>query len=282
MQNSFNRAALAMLMYAGMAAAQPTAEVLEVYTAKVKPDRREDFEASVKRMAAANRKHGGDRWIAIQTVYGADHGTYSMVSVRPSIGAAEAAMGAFMQAMSKQLGAQLGAFFKGFSATVITETAELRVRRNDLSLNLPESQAERLKLAGQSQYLRILRLRMLPGQVVEFIEIWKKMREALEAAGVKDPITVSQALTGPAGVFYITTYAKNMGDFDSQSINLPKAMGEAAYREIQQQVARITAESHTEIRRIIPEMSNPPDEVAAAAPGYWTPQPPAAKRPEKP
>jgi len=45
-------------------------DYLDVLTIKVKPEKVADFLALTKRFAEANRKFNGDRWLALQSVYG--------------------------------------------------------------------------------------------------------------------------------------------------------------------------------------------------------------------
>jgi hypothetical protein len=43
---------------------------LDVYVAKVKPEKRADFDAVTRKIVEANRTNHGDSWITFQTEYG--------------------------------------------------------------------------------------------------------------------------------------------------------------------------------------------------------------------
>lgn len=268
---------LALLSGGGLA--QQQGELIDIYTARVKPEKRSAFEAAMKKMAAANRKHNGDRWVAFYPMYGAEHGTYHFASVRPNLAASESGMEAFVGALVKDVGeANLERFFGGYTATLESESADIRLRRQDLSVNMPETAEGRLKLIGGSRYMRTTIIRLHPGRLPDFSDMWKQIKSAMEGGGVKFPFSVSMGTTGPVGVFYLTTYGKSLGDLESQIFSLPQAIGDAAYREMQDRITKMTAEGRTEIYRISPELSNPPEEVAATSPEFWRSKPrPAAK-----
>jgi hypothetical protein len=264
---------LAALAGSGGAAAQPPAEFIDVYTAKVKPDKRMAFEAAMKKMVAANRKHNGDKWIAFYTVYGGEMGTYYFATSRGDMASIETAMGAFMGALTKEFGAKVEVALSDYSASLASESADLRMRRRDLSLNLPDSPEGMMRLTGESRYMRITTIQLYPGRLPEFVDMWKKMRAAMESGGVKYPFSVSVGATGPAVMVYLATYAKTLGDFDQQNFSLPQAVGEAAYRAYQDQITKMTISGRTEIVRFSGALSNPPDGVAAIAPDFWNPKP---------
>lgn len=264
----------ALALCANAVLGQPQGELIDIYTAKVKPEKRSAFEAAMKKMVAANRRHDGDHWVAFYPMYGAAHGAFHFASVRPNLAASETGMEAFVGALTKDVGAaNLGRFFDEYTATLESESADIRMRRPDLSVNMPETPEGRLKLIGASRYLRTTIIRLHPGRLPDFTDMWKQIRTAMESGGVKFPFSVSMGTTGPVGVIYLTTYGKSMGDLESQNFSLQQAIGDSAYRAMQDRITQMTAEGRTEIYRISPELSHPPEEVVAAAPEFWRPKP---------
>ncbi|NWF83762.1 MAG: hypothetical protein HXY18_08035 [Bryobacteraceae bacterium] len=79
------------------------------------------------------------------------------------------------------------------------------MRSPDLSVNMPETAEGRLKLIGGSRYRRTTIIRLHPGRLPEFTDMWRQIKAAMEAGGVKFPFSVSMGATGPVGVFYLTT-----------------------------------------------------------------------------
>src|SRR6266853_1245558 len=81
---SFRRALWAFAVAVCLAApvaVRAQGEYLDVLTVKVKPEKLTDFQALTKRFAEANRKFNGDRWLALQSVYG-EANVYQFTSVR--------------------------------------------------------------------------------------------------------------------------------------------------------------------------------------------------------
>src|SRR4029077_2758553 len=56
-------------------------DYLYVYIAKVKPEKLADFQALTRKWADANRRFNGDRWLALETVYG-EGNVYQFTSTR--------------------------------------------------------------------------------------------------------------------------------------------------------------------------------------------------------
>src|SRR5947208_11953397 len=93
---SFRRALWALAVVVCLAApvaVQAQGDYLDVYTVKVKPEKLADFQALTKKWADANRRYDGDRWLALETVYG-ESNVYLFTSTRrdyADVGATEAA-----------------------------------------------------------------------------------------------------------------------------------------------------------------------------------------------
>src|SRR5260370_41540066 len=54
----------------GLMTGQDGATYLDEYIAKVKPEKRAEFDAISKKMAALNRRNKGDTWITSENMYG--------------------------------------------------------------------------------------------------------------------------------------------------------------------------------------------------------------------
>src|SRR5712692_8815673 len=126
--------AVAVVLLAVLAvgqAQQAQEEYLDVFTVQVKPEKRADFDAINKKIAAANRQNKGDAWLAMETVYGqGDRVTF--VSVRQGYGDVEKATGTFYEAMQKAYGkAGTDKMFQDFSQCLVSSRSEFRRRRMD-------------------------------------------------------------------------------------------------------------------------------------------------------
>jgi len=92
---------------------------------------------------------------------------------------------------------------------------------------------------------------------------------------------VSQAVAGQEGtVFYVTTLEPSLAAFDSIP-TLQQTLGDEAYARFQKTSAETIAETETVINHFLPELSNPPEQIVAAAPDFWKPKPVAAKAASK-
>ena len=64
------------------------------------------------------------------------------------------------------------------------------------------------------------------------------------------------------------------------------AMGDSAFEAYQKEISEVVTRTDVAIYQMSGTMSNAPDEIAAVAPGFWRPKPPApakvaAKEPAK-
>jgi hypothetical protein len=248
---------------------------LDVSIFKVKPEKRAEFDALSKKMAEANHKHKGDSWLASEVVYG-EGNTIIITSARQSYAEAEKSMGLFMGAMVKAAGGPAAAakLLQDGNSTIASSRAELRIRRDDLTSNPPADAQALLKLIGETQWLRTTTIRVRPGRGPEFEEQLKAVKRARENDMAKATRLVSQALAGQqGGVYYLTTAAKSMADFDTDATPLPKLLGEEGFQKYLKVISETVISTETYIHRYLPELSNPPEEVAAAAPNFWHPKP---------
>lgn len=259
-----------------MAAAQGKPEYLDALIVKVKPDKRGEFDAAAKKIMEANRANNGDRWIALETLYG-EGNTITFISMREGYSDIEKGMQAFEQSLAKALGpAGVQKAFQDFSNTTISSRGELRMRRWDLSAAAPGDAAGRAKVVGEARFLRTTIVHVKAGHQLEFEELVKTVKAAAEKANPPQMNYVSVSVAGPGGgVYYITSLQKSIGDFD-KVIPLPQLLGADGFRSFQTAVAEHVEHAEVVINRFLPELSNAPEEVASVAPDFWHPKPAAA------
>lgn len=277
-------AVLATLALLGMcsAAQGQTGGYLDSFIAKVKPEKRAEFDAVSKRIAEANRRHKGDTWLASEVIFG-DGDTIYFTSVRENYGAVEKGYGSFMEALAKAGGGPAGAgkLMQEFESCLVSSRAELRRRRVDLSTNAPDPAAVE-KMVGQARWLRTVIVHVRPGRAVEYADALKEMKAAIEKGDPKRTTLVSQSAAGQHGVtFYLTMLARSMSEFDDLQ-PLPKVVGEEALQQFGKVAREATLGNEVMISRFVPELSNPPEEIAAAAPDFWRPKPRPAMTKAKP
>ncbi|MCI0351694.1 MAG: hypothetical protein L0Z53_19920 [Acidobacteriales bacterium] len=266
----------AVVLLTVMSAAQGKPEYLDAFIVKVKPDKRGDFDTATKKAVEANRANNGDRWIATETLYG-EGNTISFISTREGFAGIEKGMQAFEQSLMKGLGAAgMQKMFQDFAASTIGSRAEIRVRRWDLSAAAPGDAAGRAKIVGEARFLRTTIVHVKPGHQVEFEELAKTVKAALEKANPPQTTFVSQSIAGPGGaIYYITSLQKSLADFDNV-LPLPQLLGPEGFRSFQSAVAQHVEHAEVVINRFLPELSNAPDEVASMAPDFWRPKAAAA------
>jgi len=273
---------LAGMMLAGILAFPLSAQMpegyLEVYIAKVKAGKRAEFDTISKRMVTINKKNNGDTWLALEVMYGEQNTVY-FTSTRNTFGAAEEASKAFMGAATKALGAAgMQKLFNDFDSTVENARSELRRRRWDLTASAPADAAAYAKMIAQSRFVRTAIVRVRPGKAGEYEDQLKMVKSAQERANPGVGVFVSQVVAGePTGVFYITTLVKSLSDLDKIK-PLQEVLG-SSWAGYQRAVAESVASTEVFIGRFLPELSNPPEEVASLDTKYWRPAPPPPAKP---
>jgi hypothetical protein len=268
----------AWALLAAPAAAQLQNGYLDVFTVQVKPEKMAQFEAVARKIAAANRLNKGSDWLALGSEYGQGH-TIRFVSTRPSFAAIEAANTAFMAAMVKAHG-QAGAeqIFHEGDACMERASSEIRRRRGDLSSNAPADAAAMARMLGDSRFVQTTMVRVRPGMALKAEEQIRAVKAANEKANPKITMLVSQAVSGQTGtVYYVTTLRKSLGELDGAP-SLPQLLGEDGYGAFLKGVSDSVLNTESTISRFRPDLSNPSDEVAAAAPDFWRPKPPPASK----
>jgi len=253
--------------------AQQTQEsYLDVSTVQVKPDKRADFDAIAKKIAAANRQNKGDTWIATETVYGpGDRVTF--ISMRNSYGEVESAMGTFMGALQKTYGkAATDKMFQDLSQCTMSSRSEIRRRRWDLSSNASSDPSAFAHLLGESRWLRTTVVHVRPGEIATFEALLKDLKAAREKASPPLTVLVSQAVAGQEGtVFYVTTLQSSLAGFDAIP-PIQQTLGDEGYAKFLKANAEAVSGTETVINRFLPELSNAPEQVASIAPDFWRPK----------
>lgn len=263
---------IAVVLLAAVAFGQAQEQYLDVYVAQVKPEKRADFDAISKKMVAANRQTKGDFWIAMETAYGrGDRVTF--ISTRNSYADADKGSDMFNEALQKTYGpAATAKMLQEFDQCQASFRTELRRRRWDLSSNAPADAAAMAKMLADARLLRTTTVHVRPGQVAVFEALLKDLKAAREKASPPQTSLVSQAVAGQEGtVFYVTVLQSSMAGFDG----IPGAqqlLGDEGYAKFLKTSAEAVENTETVINRFLPELSNAPQEVVAAAPDYWGPK----------
>lgn len=265
--------AFAVILLAALAAAQAQEQYLDVYVAQVKPEKRADFDAIAKKIVAANRQNKGDEWLAMETVYGPMN-RVTLISMRQSYADTEKGGDAFFGSIQKSLG-KVGAdkLFLEFNQSVVSTRSELRRRRSDLSSNAPSDPAATAKMLAESRWLRTTVIHLRPGQGPALEALLKDVKAAREKNSPDVTTLVSQGVAGQEGtIYYVTTLQKSMAGFDSIP-TLQKTLGDEGYAHYLKVASEIVENTESVINHFLPELSNPPADIVAAAPDYWNPKP---------
>ena len=269
------RAVWAMCVAALLAApavVRAQGDYLDVFVVKVKPEKLADFQALTKKWAEANRRYNGDRWLAMETVYG-EGDTYMFVSNRRDYADVDKAQEASMSAVNKAFGKEATEkLIRDFENCLAWSRSELRRRRWDLSSKAPTDPAGYAKLIGESRVLRTIAVHIRPGHVAEFEALAKEVKEASERASNTQPVLISQVIEGGKGaIFYVTTLRSSLGSFDKNP-TLREILGEERFAAFQKMNAEALESSESALLRFSPGLSNPPEEIVAAAPDFWHPK----------
>jgi len=253
-------------------AVQAQGDYLDVYMVKAKPEKAADLESIAKKMVDANRRYNGDHWLAMETVYG-EGDTIAFVSNRQDYADIDNATGAFMGALEKAYGKD-GAekMLNEWNSCLAGSRSELRKRRWDLSWKAPQP-GSYAKFIGESRVLRTTAVHVRPGHGPDFEALLKDIKTAEEQNPNTQPVLVSQVVEGGKGsIFYITGLRTEMGGFDKNP-TLHDILGEEGYKKFLQISADSIESTESTLLRFSPEMSNPTNDILAAAPGFWQPKP---------
>jgi hypothetical protein len=245
---------------------------VDAYIVKVKPERTADFTSLMKKWVAANYDNGGDRWVTAETLYG-EGDVYVITSTRHSYAEIDKANESVMAAAGKAFGQDgLGKLMQDYSSCLVWTRTELRRRRWDLSRKPPADAAAFAKMIGQARMVRTIAVHVRPGHQMEFEAMLKDAKASGEKMANAQPLYVSQAVEGNKGaVYYVTAFRNSLGGFDNNPTT-KEVLGEEGYKKFMQVNAEAVEEADSTIYRFNPELSNPPDEIAAVAPDFWHPK----------
>ena len=265
-------ALVVLVCLAAPAAVRAQGDYLDVYIVKVKPEKLADFQALTKKFVDANRKHNGDQWIALETVYG-EGNLYQFTSSRKDYADIDKANQTEMDAVNKALGKELAEKMgHDFQNCLLWSRSELRRRRWDLSSKAPTDAAAYAKFIGESRVLRTTAVHIRPGHVPEFEGFLKEIKEASEKNANTQPLFVSQVVEGTKGAtFYVSSLRTSLGGYDKNP-TLPDILGEEGFKKFQHMNAEAVEQAESTLLRFSPELSNPPEEVASASADFWHPK----------
>ena len=247
-------------------------DYLDVYIAKVKPEKLADFQALTKKWVDANRRFDGDHWIATETLYG-EGDVYVFTSPRQDYADVDRLNEAGMQAANKAFGKEAAAkMLRDWESCLAWSRSELRRRRPDLSRKAPMDMDSYAKLIGESRVLRTTAVHVRPGHITEFEALLKEAKEASEKMANTQPLLVSQVIEGSKGTtFYITSLRTSLGGFDKNP-TLRDILGEDRYKKFLQVNTETVESTESALLRFSPELSNPAEEIAKVAADYWHPK----------
>jgi hypothetical protein len=274
----------ALALVAGIFApvnAQAPAGFLDDYIAHVKPEKRMQYDALVKKMVAANRANKGDNWIAMEVVYG-EMNTLRFVSMRENFAGIETAQGVFMSALVKSLTMPgVEKLFSDLSSDSTGSQGVIRVRRWDLSIGAPADAAAEAKVIGATRWIRTFVVHVRPGMGPRYEALAKMVKASVEKAVPGALSWISQSIAGDQGiVYYISQLRPSLAAFDAPGPSMREMMGDAGFAAYQKELSEIVTRTDALIYSIRPELSNPPDAVVAVAPAYWHPAPPPPPKPK--
>src|SRR5262249_10259693 len=135
---------------------QDAPEYIDTFKVKVRPDKLAEYEKNVRKLADANRKNG-DRWIAYSTEYG-EGGKIYFSPLPRNLAEVELGMNAFNAALKEAYGPAGQKLMYDIIAGSQDATSELRQRRFDLSVNVPSTPEERLKMLAGTRFFRTVRV----------------------------------------------------------------------------------------------------------------------------
>jgi hypothetical protein len=272
---SFRKALWALIVVVCLAApvaVRAQGDYLDVFIAKVKPEKVADFQALTKKWVDANRRFNGDRWLASEAVYG-EGNVYQFTSTRKDYADIdkinEAGMLAANKAFGKDAAQKMG---QDWTNCLVWSRTELRHRRWDLSRKAPKDAEAYAKFIGESRLLRSTAVHIRPGRVADFEALMKDVKEAGEKNPDTAPVFVSQVVEGGKGAtFYLSTLRSSMGGFDHNP-TAKEILGDEGFKKLQQIVAETYETTESTLYRFVPELSNPPDDVAKVASDFWRPK----------
>ena len=269
-------AVFASLLLAAAAAGQTIDNYVDYFIVKVKPEKRADFDGVARRIAVANSRANGDRWIAYEPIYGETNTVY-FASSRKDLAAIDTGVESFIRAMKESIGPNFEAVFHDMNACTVSARGEIRRRRIDLSSGVPDNQEQYGKRLGAARYIRTTTIRIRPGTAPQFEELARTVAKVTAQREPERMFAVSQTVAGqPGTVYYVADFQTKLAGFEPNSQSMRDAMGEEAYGQFEKRVGESVLGMETMIAKFLPEISNPPDATVNASPAFWKPEPAAA------
>jgi len=255
---------------------------LDLYIVNVKPEKSAEFEALAKKLADANRKYNGDRWLAMDVMYGQNNTTV-FVSHRDAYGDIDKAYDSFMGALNKAYGKEASQkMLNEWNSYLVSSRSELRRRRWDLSRKAPAGEDAYVKLIANARVLRTTTVHIRPGRSADFEVILKEVEAAGEKNENTQPLLVSQGMEGTTGTtYYITALRPGMDGFDKNP-TMHEILGDEGYKRYLKDVSETIESSESAILRYSAELSAPSPQIIAAAPAFWQPKTEVAAASPKP
>jgi quinol monooxygenase YgiN len=274
-------ALLAAILLAAPAALWAQGQYLDVYIAKVKPEKATDFEAIARKIADAERRNNGDPAVALVPMYG-DNTTYVFISQRQDYADMDKGGETFMNALHKALGKSgTDKLMQDLNNCLVSSRSEVRMRRPDLSSKVPGDPQAFAKLIGESRVLRTIAVHTRPGHGGEFEALLKEVNAKAEHTANTQTLLVSQVVEGGEDTYYLTFLRSSLGGFDKNP-TLMDILGEEGLAKFEKRIAESVAGVSSAIYRFSAEMSNPPKDIAEAASDFWNPKPMMASAKAKP
>src|SRR5580693_2878664 len=155
-----------------------------------------------------------------------------------------------------------------------SERTTIAVRRSDLSYR-----AGFIDLR-KARYMRVLKIRLLPGHEEEFVEAFKTLRAAYEKIKADTPWVVYQVNVGmpsPTFLAFVPMSALRQNDeLLSWRGPLRDAEGQAGADRMQQIAREAYRSTESNLYAISPRMSHVFKEFADGDPDFWSPRPSAS------
>lgn len=256
------------------AAAQDRDGYVDYFIAKVKPERRADFDALARKFADANRKANGDRWIASKIEYG-DNDTVYFSSARDNMASIEAAAAAFEKALKDTFGAGSEAMMQDMMKCLVSSRSEIRRRRYDLSSSSASDRASIEKIVGAARFIRTHTVRVRPGHEAEFEDTARMVKDAADKKHPGYSVLAYQSAAGQTGsVYYFSILAPSFAAYDEMK-PLREVLSDEEFQRYTKTNADCVISSEIMIARIVPAMSNPPEAVVEVSREFWLPAAPA-------
>lgn len=264
--------ALVFLVLTAAAGLGQQAGYLDLFVARVKPDKRAEFDAISKKTVEANRRNNGDKWIALEVAYG-DQNTVIFSSSRETFGNVEKSSAVFMDAVGKAYGAAgAAALFQQFSSTLESSHGELRQRRWDLSYNPPADMAAYAQVIAKTRWLRSVVVRVRPGHETEFEAELKEINAAAQKSNMAGMRWTLQVVAGGSpGTYHITRLMTSLDELD-HAPSMRAMLGDEGLEKFQKVNADTVAGVEYILYRVVPELSNVPDAITSLAPDFWNPR----------